>query len=214
MEIRTLIENKDLKGLDKALASKPELANEELPFDEKNSTKAHPLHRICDDVFIGKISDEDGIAIADIFFKHGARVNGNKLIENKDSPLVAAASLHAEKLGISYIDHGADINHGGCHGGTALHWAAWTGRDKLVKRLIEEKAEINKRCHDYHSTPLLWAVHGYKSGNNENIHSYSQCVRQLLDAGADKTIPNKEGRLPIEFLDDTDVELLQLLSHN
>lgn len=211
MEIRTLIETKDLEGLNKVLADNLELANEEFPYDDKNTTKAHPLHRICDAVFTGKISDEDGIAIADVFFKYGAKVNGNKLIENKDSPLVAAASLHAEKLGISYIEHGANINHEGCHGGTALHWAAWTGRDILVKRLIAENAEINKRCHDYHSTPLLWAVHGYKSGNDENRYNYSQCIKQLLEAGADKSIPNKEGRLPIEFLDDTDVELLQLL---
>ena len=211
MEIRTLIGKKDLKEFDKVLANNPGLANEELPYDEKNTTKAHPLHRICDDVFVGKISDEEGIEIADIFFKYGARVDGNKLIENKDSPLVAAASLHAEKLGISYIEHGANINHGGCHGGTALHWAAWTGRDRLVAKLIEEKAEINKRCHDYHRTPLLWAVHGYKSGNNENLDKYSRCVKQLLAAGADKTIPNKEGRLPIEFLNDADVELLELL---
>jgi ankyrin repeat protein len=160
---------------------------------------------------VGKFTDEEAIGIAEIFFRYGTKVDGNNLIENKDTPLIAAASLHAEKLGISYIEHGANIYHAGCHGGTALHWAAWTGRDKLVKRLIAEKAAINQRCVDFESTPLLWALHGYDASGKDNRDNRIECVKQLLAAGADKTVPNKDGHLPVEFLDETDVELLQLL---
>ena len=110
-----------------------------------------------------------------------------------------------------YIGYGANIHHAGCHGGTALHWAAWTGRDQLVKRLINEKAEINRLCVDFRSTPLLWAVHGYKFGGNENRYHQVECVRALLKAGADKTLPNIEGYLPIQFLEESDTELTELL---
>ena len=211
MIIRTLIENKDLNGLRKILSSNPALANEGLPYDEENTTKAHPLHRICDGVFAGIYTDEEAVEIAKIFLQYGASVNGNEVIDNMDTPLVAAASLHAEKVGIFFIEQGADIHHRGCHGGTALHWAAWTGRDQLVKKLLAEKAEINKRCVDFHGTPLLWALHGYKLGGKENRYNQVECVKHLLEAGADKTIPNKEGYLPIDFLSGADVELSQLL---
>ncbi len=141
-DIKELINSVDLPGLRKLLAENPLLANEGIPFDDKNTTKAHPLHRICDGVFNGAYSDEEAVGIATVFIEYGANINGYELIEGKDTPLVAAASLHAEKTGIFYIENGADIHHPGCSGGTALHWAAWVGRDKLVKKLIEEKQEL------------------------------------------------------------------------
>ena len=102
-------------------------------------------------------------------------------------------------------------NHPGCHGGTALHWAAWCGRDKLVRHLLGAGADIHKLCIDFRSTPLLWAVHGYKFGGGKNRHHQLECVRLLVDAGADKNLPNKEGVFPVQFLDPEDVDMLKLL---
>ena len=210
--MRTLIATRDYNGIKKALEQDPSLANEGIPFDEKNTAKAHPLHRICDGVFNNIFSDEEAIEMAKIFLSFGANINGNEFAEKKDTPLIAAASLHAEKTGIFYVDQGADIHHAGCHGGTALHWAAWVGKDKLVKRLLQENPEINKRCIDFKSTPLFWAIHGYKHGGGKNTESYTSCVRLLLEAGADNTIPNIDGKQPIEILDEDDVELKELLN--
>ena len=107
------------------------------------------------------------------------------MVLKHDTPLIAAASLHAEKTGIYYIDQGANIFHQGCHGGTALHWAAWVGRDKLVKKLIDAGAELEKRCIDFYGTPLLWAVHGYRQSGEMNRHNQLECARLLVAAGAD-----------------------------
>lgn len=208
--IKRLIRQKDYKGLRETLAANPSLANEGIPFDEHNKVLAHPLQRICDGVFAGDYTDREAKEMAEIFLEYGAEVNGFGLEEKKDTPLIAAASLSADEVGILYIERGANINHAGCHGGTALHWAAWCGRDMLVKRLIAEKAEINKPCIDFKSTPLLWAVHGFKSCGRKNLQQYAECIRMLLDAGADKTIPNLEGVKPIEFLDQED-EIAKLL---
>lgn len=213
MTIKELIINKDYKGLEQALAHNPGLANEGLPYDEMNTTKAHPLHRICDGVFSGKYTDEEGVEMAKIFLKYGANINGNELMERQDSPLVAAASLHADQLAFLYIENGAVIGHPGCHGGTALHWAAWCGRDKVVKRLIQAGAEINKRCIDFKSTPLFWAVHGLKNGGS-NAQACLECVKLLLQAGADKTIPNAEGVTVFDLLTDEDRELKEELQHS
>jgi uncharacterized protein len=209
-DVGKLIRSRDYKSLREALAVNPSLANEGLPFDEHNTALADPLHRICDGVYAGTYTDEEAKKMAEIFLEYGADVNGFGLEEKKDTPLVAAASLSADEVGILYIEKGADIHHGGCHGGTALHWAAWCGRDILVKRLIAEKAEINKLCVDFKSTPLLWAVHGYVSGGRKRVDHYAECIRLLLDAGADKMISNLEGVKPIEFLDQDD-EIAKLL---
>lgn len=209
--IKELIENKDYKGLRNLLSKNPNLANEGIPFDEENTTTAHPLHRICDGVYAGIYTDEEAVEMVKIFLEFGANVNGNELIEKKDSPLTSAASLRADKVAILYIDKGADIHHAGCHGGTALHWASWCGRDTIVKRLLHEKADVKKKCIDFESTPLLWAVHGYKLGGKENWHNQIECVRLLLQAGADKVTTNIEGATVLEFLEEEDVELIKLL---
>ncbi len=209
--MRELIENVDCEGLRSLLARHPGLANEGIPHDSVNTTKAHPLHRICDGVFEKKYTDEEAVEMAGIFLDFGSDVNGCELNEEQDTPLIAAASLHAEKVGLLYIDRGANIFHAGCHGGTALHWAAWCGRDKLVERLIIEKAEINRLCIAFRSTPLFWAIHGLKYGGDQNSHNQVVCAELLIKAGADKSIPNFEGYLPSELLGDMDGELIKLL---
>jgi ankyrin repeat protein len=211
MDINQLIINKDHKGIDQALANNPYLANEGIPYDNVNIEKAHPLHRLCDRVFSGIITDMEAVEMAKLFLKHGANINGNELIEKKDTPLVAASSLHADKLAMLYIENGADIHHGGCHGGTTLHWAAWTGRPELVKILVEKGAEINRRCIDFNSTPLFWAVHGLKNGGYDNMSDCVKSVKTLLNAGADKTIPNLEGYMAVQLLNEQDLELKELL---
>jgi len=209
--MKTLIDNKDYKGIEKALSANPYLANEGIPYDDVNTTKAHPLHRICDGVFSGKYSDEEAVDIAKIFLAHGANINGDELVEKRDTPLVAAASLHADKVAIFYIENGAEINHGGCHGGTAIHWAAWCGRPEVVRKLAEAGAEINKQCIDFKATPLFWAVHGLKNGGSDSMHDTVECVNILLQAGADKTIPNVDGNTVFDLLGDEDLELKKLL---
>jgi uncharacterized protein len=210
--MKELIDNKDFEGIKQALSSNPTLANEGIPYDEVNTTKVHPLHRICDGVFSGKFADEEGVTMATIFLAYGANINGDKLKEKQDTPLVAASSLHADKVAILYIENGADINHAGCHGGTALHWAAWCGRDKVVRKLVQEGAAINKLCIDFKATPLFWAVHGLKNGGTDNLHDCLECVKILVDSGADKNIPNADGNTIFDLLNEKDIELKELLN--
>ena len=210
--VKKLIDIKDYEGLRQALSQNPNLANEGLPYDALNTAKASPLHRICDGVFSGQYTDEEAVEMAKLFLEYGANINGNNLTGNQDTPLIAASSLHADQVAIFYIENGADINRAGCHGGTALHWAAWCGRDKVVRRLVQEGAEINKRCIDFKATPIFWAVHGLKSGDNNDLNNYLECVNILIQSGADKSIPNAEGKTVFVLLNEEDVELEELLN--
>jgi ankyrin repeat protein len=214
MNMNELILNKDFRGIEQALAKNPALANEGIPYDETNTAKAHPLHRICDRIFSNLITDEEGVEIAKLFLKYGADINGNGLIEKQDTPLLAACSLHADQLAILYIEKGADMHHPGCHGGTALHWAAWTGRPVLVKRLVEKGSEINKLCIDFKATPLFWAIHGLKNEGYDSMNDCLEIVRTLLKAGADKSIPNSNGTTIFDLPGSEDVELKNLLSNS
>lgn len=209
--IRELIHKKDFEGLRNILSQNHNLANEGLPYDEANTIKAHPLHRICDGVFAGLYTDEDGVEMAKIFLEYGADINGGEMIVKKDTPLLAASSLNADKVAVFYIEQGADIQHSGCHGGTALHWAVWCGRPRVVERLLQANAELNKLCIDFKSTPLFWAVHGLKSGDKKDIRGHLECVRILLDAGGDKSIPNADGKTVYDLVEEEDLELKQLL---
>ena len=191
--MKTLIENKDYEGIRRSLANNPKLANDgiTIPFDANCTVRAHPLHRICDAVFAKKITDEEAIEIAKIFLDFGANIDGNKLIENEGTPLLAAASLHAEQLGIFYIEQGADIHFADSQdGATALHWAAYCGRDKLVEKLIQKKASIDQRDKSHNSTPLVWALHPLITGDKLNRHHQVSCIKLLLKAGSNITALN------------------------
>lgn len=214
--MKTLIENKDYDGIRRLLADYPNLTNEgiTIPFDEQCTITAHPLHRICDAVFANKITNEEAIEIAKIFLESGANINGAEIKQNEDTPLLAAASLHAEQLGIFYIDKKADIHYAGRNdGATALHWAAFCGRDKLVEKLIHEKATIDQRDTAYNSTPLGWALHPLITGDKLNTFNQLPCIKLLLKAGAD-TLALSKNKLPfLRGLAEADPELKKLLNY-
>ncbi|HEY9561250.1 MAG TPA: ankyrin repeat domain-containing protein [Anseongella sp.] len=212
--MKKLILDKDYKGIEQALSASLDLANEGIPYDAVNTAKTHPLHRICDGVFSGEYTDEEAVKMAEIFLENGAHINGNGLIEKQDTPLIAAASLHADRVAFFYIEQGADINHAGCHGGTALHWAAWCGRDKVVSRLVQEGADIHKKCIDFKATPLFWAVHGLKNGGTTSVSGSLECVKILIQSGADKNIPNGDGKTVFDLLGDEDSELKEQLGRD
>ncbi|MGC3943535.1 MAG: hypothetical protein QM762_03200 [Chryseolinea sp.] len=211
-DIRELITRVDLEGLRLLLLNNPELANKGISLPGQGTAVAHPLHRLCDGVFGGVYSDTEACGMAQIFVAHGADVNGTNLKANQDSPLTAAASLSAELTGIYYIGRGASITHRGCHGGSALHWAAWCGRDLLVRKLIDVGAPIEMRCVDFASTPLFWAIHGFKRGGPQNRYHQYQCAQMLINAGAVIDTRNKEGLHVLELLDSADTGMRDLLT--
>jgi uncharacterized protein len=210
MTIRDLLFSANLNALDAALTADPSHANADISLPD-NSATAHPLHRICDGVFSATYPEHIGVQMAKIFLKHGSKINP-RCPDGKDSPLTAACSLRCDELALLYIDEGADIHHRGCHGGTALHWAAWCGRDIILKKLMSLNPEINKLCTDFQATPLFWAIHGHRFGGKENFHHQAECARILLAHGADTTIPNLEGTQPAQLLRDEDKELRGMFS--
>ena len=64
--------------------------------------------------------------------------------------------------------------------------------NEAVLYLIERGANVNlPAANDQKGTPLHWAV---KAANDDG-------VRMLLDAGADRTLPDVNGKLPLDILE-------------
>jgi ankyrin repeat protein len=213
-KVKKLIERKDFQVLAKLLSENPNLANEgiTIPFDFFCRQKEHPLHRICDAIFARKISDDDGIIFAKIFLENGAKIDGDK-INGGGTPILAAASLHAEKLGIFYIESGADIHYTYQNNGeTALHWASFCGRDKLVDRLIRSGAEIDGQDKTYNSTPLGWAIHSLQSNDTVSEFHQVDCIKLLLQHGAETKKLDKGKNDYLQLMAKNDLELQTLMN--
>lgn len=212
-QVKKLIEDKDYNGLNKLLANNPGLANEgiTIPYDSFCRVKAHPLHRICDGVIAGKITDSEAVKFAKIFLDNGADIDGDKN-KNEGTPLLAAASLHAEQVGIFYIERGADVHYTYKNdGASALHWAAFCGRDKLVDRLIKANVAIDEPDGAHTSTPLGWALHSLMTKDELNAHNQMNCIKLLLKAGANTEKLNEGASDYLKVLAQDSLKLQNLL---
>ena len=213
-QIKKLIETKDFEGLNQFLVNNPNLVNEgiTIPFDFLCRVKAHPLHRICDGVISGKITDSEARKFAEIFLNNGANIDGDK-DKNEGTPLLAAASLHAEQTGIFYIENGADVNYTYKNdGASALHWAAFCGLDKLADKLIKSNALIDKPDNTYKSTPLGWAIHCLQSNDIKNKNNQVDCIKILIKNGAESKNLDVMKRDYLVSIANNDAELHKLLN--
>jgi hypothetical protein len=106
--------------------------------------------------------------------------------KKSDTPLIGAASLGAEDIGIRLLDAGARPEHIGLFGETALHWSAMLGEDRLTARLIEGQGLylLNLKDEKYRSPPLGWAVHGWSNPPAGNNGRHREVITLLVAAGA------------------------------
>ena len=114
-------------------------------------------------LFNGTLEKGKELPLVEALIEAGADLNFQREREDGkkgDTPLIGAASLGAEDVGIRLLDAGAKPDLRGLFGETALHWAALLGEDRLVARLIEG-SDLNLKDEKYKSPPLGWAIHGW-----------------------------------------------------
>ena len=94
-----------------------------------------------------------------------------------------------------------DVSSG--NGFTALHYATLFNRTDVIKRLVDEGADVNRQTRYGNETPLHFAA---RKNNTE-------AVRLLLDNGADINLENGSYKTPLdEARKESEVERL-LLQH-
>jgi len=182
MDVKTAIERGDAESLRILLADDPSLANALIRWGEDDSIQTHPLHYVSDMLFQNIMEKGRELPLVEALIQAGANLDF-QLKENVDTPLIGAASLSAEDVGLMLLDAGANARLRGIFSETALHWAALLGEDRLVSRLVE-CSDLNLKDNQYNSPPLGWAIHGCFNPPKGNRGRQREVAALLVAAGA------------------------------
>ncbi len=182
MDVKTAIRNGDAVALSTLLAEDATRANALIRWggDQRNLT--HPLHYVCDMLFEGKLKRGAELPLIDALIHAGADLDFQRNGKG-DTPLIGAASLAAEDVGLRLLDAGANPKLLGIFRETALHWAALLGEERLAQRLIPI-SDIDLKDAKYLSPPLGWAIHGCYNTPDGNQGRQREVASLLVAAGA------------------------------
>jgi hypothetical protein len=154
MDVKTAIQDGDVDALQQLLREDSSRANALVHWGKCHT---HPLHYVSDMLFEGTLQPGNELPLVEALIQAGADLNFHRDREDGekgDSPLIGAASLGAEEVGLRLLEAGARPEVRGLSGETALHWAALLGEDRLAAMLIEG-ADLNIKDEKYKS-PLGW----------------------------------------------------------
>ena len=182
MDVKTAIESGDAAALRRLLIDLPARADELIRWGKDCHIATHPLHYISDMLFENTLQKGKELPLLEVLIQAGADVDFQRNGEG-DTPLIGAASLGAEEVGLRLLDAGAEPARRGLFGETALHWAALLGEDRLAGRLIES-VDPNLKDEKYKSSSLGWAVYGWCNPPAGNHGRQLEVVRLLVAAGA------------------------------
>lgn len=195
-EFGLLIEHGDADGVREALQADAGAANRKLRWYLNQPNESEPLHYVSDCVGQDLLGDERACEIAELLISFGASIDGT---EGRESPLIASASLGAERVSKLLIEAGADLEATSVFGARAIHWAAWTGMPATVERLLAHGAQMEAKCAEFGATPLFWAVHGYGPNGPKEKRDQVGAARVLIQAGANVDTANKKGLSALEL---------------
>ena len=103
MDVKTAIENGDSATLRRLLSEHPPRANELIRWGK---CLTHPLHYISDMLFAGTLQKGKELPLVDALIEAGSNLDFNK--EGKsETPLIGAASLGGDEVGLRLLDAGA-----------------------------------------------------------------------------------------------------------
>jgi hypothetical protein len=182
MDVKTALLDGDVDALRRLLREDPARADELIRWGTNHCILTHPLHYVSDLLFEGKLSRGQELPLIDALIEAGANLDFQRNGQG-DTPLIGAASLGAEDVGLRLLDAGAKSELRGLFGETALHWAALLGEERLAERLIAV-TDLNLEDEKYQSPPLGWAIHGCCNPPAGNQSRQSEVVSLLVAAGA------------------------------
>lgn len=198
---RRLIEHGDIDGVRNVLEADPGLANRTIHWHLNQDNESDPLHFVSDCVGNGWLTNGAEGEIAELLLTFGAEVNGSA---DRESPLIASASLGSERVSTVLVEAGAELEKTSIFGSRALHWAAWMGSPVTVKLLIAHGAQIEAKDSEFSATPLFWAVHGYGPNGPKKEEGQVGAAMMLIEAGANARTMNKQGLSAIELANSYD----------
>jgi hypothetical protein len=186
MDVKAAIQTGDAVSLRRLLTADASLANALIRWGKNDCIHTHPLHYVSDMLFDGTLKRGREVTLIEALIEGGAELNFQKEREDGrkgDTPLIGAASLAAEDVGLKLLEAGARPELHGMFGETALHWAALLGENRLAAGLIPG-SDLNLRDEKYDSPPLGWAIHGCYNAPAGNQGRQREVAALLVRAGA------------------------------
>jgi len=186
MDVKTAIKTGDAEALRRLLDEDATGANRLVHWGKNDCIHTHPLHFVSDMLFDGTLERGKELALIDALIEAGAELDFQQEREGGgkgDTPLIGAASLCAEEVGLRLISAGARPELRGIFGETALHWASMLGEDRLASALIAG-SDLNLKDEKYHSPPLGWAIHGCYNPTAGDHGRQREVIALLVHAGA------------------------------
>lgn len=182
VDVKTAIRHGNAETLRLLLAEDASQANALVRWGTNDCILTHPLHYVSDMLFDGTLEKGKELPLVEALVQAGADFDF-QTDGKSDTPLIGAASLAAEEVGLRLLDAGARADRRGIFGETALHWAALLGEDRLAGRLIEG-SDLDLKDEKYNSSPLGWAIHGCYNSPAGNRGRQREVVALLIAAGA------------------------------
>jgi hypothetical protein len=106
MDVKTAIRKGDAEALRRLLAQDFSRGNALIVWGKDDRIRTHPLHYIADVLFEGTLEWGKELPLADALIESGADVDF-QVDAKGDTPLIGAASLGAEALGLRLLEAGA-----------------------------------------------------------------------------------------------------------
>lgn len=181
--VQQAIEDADIEALRACLDADPGLADAVIRWGPEGKNPSVPLQYVCDMVFEGPLDAAVALPLAEALLSAGADINAPHEFHG-DTPLIAAASLLVEDVGLRLVEAGADVSVRGLFGATALHWTAMHGLTRLAEALIAAGADIRMPDSEHDGSPLGWAVHGWKENKAGVPRTQPDVARLLVAVGA------------------------------
>jgi hypothetical protein len=182
MDVRIAIGDGDALALRRLLHEDPSRANALITWGKDGCILTHPLHYVSDMLFEGTLQPGKELPLIEALIAAGADLDFQRNGKG-DTPLIGAASLGAEDVGLKLLEAGAKPEVSGLFGETALHWAALLGEDRLAAKLIAG-TDVNLKDNKYQSPPLGWAIHGCYNLPAGNRGRQREVAALLVAAGA------------------------------
>ena len=137
------------------------------------------------DRFLAALQHADQAAVREQLAREPGLAGRLSSAQQADALIRAAETGHTAALTMM-LDFGFPIDaHGGDHGVTPLHAAAYAGSADVVRLLLDRGADVEARDENWDSHPLVWAAIGSSEQPDLNPHpDWAGTVRALLEAGA------------------------------
>jgi ankyrin repeat protein len=154
--------------------------------------------------------------IISLLIEHGAEVNIQGDQDQGVKPLeLAIMNNHVSTVEL-LLQNGAEINYWTKREGfTPLMIASGSGLTENVRLLLEHGAKINQLGKKHSGNALSLSVLMYKYSRPENKDEFKKTIKLLLEAGADPTLEDDEGKTAFDYAKDEEIkQLLQKYADN